>query len=35
MSLEFYFFAGLLYFTINYAIERLGSYVERKTAVPT
>lgn len=35
MSLEFYFFAGLLYFTINYAIERLGRYVERKTAVPS
>ena len=27
--------AGLLYFTINYAIERFGRYVERKTAVPS
>lgn len=35
MSLEFYFFAGLLYFTINFAIERLGRYVERRTAVPS
>lgn len=35
MSLEFYFFAGLLYFTINYAIERLGHHIERKTAVPS
>lgn len=35
MSLEFYFFAGLLYFTINYAIERLGRHIERKTAIPS
>lgn len=35
MSLQFYFFAGLLYFVINYGIERLGKYVERKTAVPS
>ena len=35
MSLEFYFFAGFLYFIINYAIERFGRYVERKTAVPS
>ena len=34
MSLQFYFFAGLLYFIINYSIERFGKYVERKTAVP-
>lgn len=34
MSLQFYFFAGFLYFVINYAIERFGKYVERKTAVP-
>lgn len=33
MSLEFYFFAGFLYFVINYGIERLGKYVERRTAV--
>ncbi|KXG87387.1 amino acid ABC transporter permease [Agrobacterium bohemicum] len=33
MSLQFYFFAGLLYFVINYSIERFGKYVERKTTV--
>ncbi len=35
LSLEFYFFAGFLYFVINYTIERFGRYVERKTAVPS
>jgi polar amino acid transport system permease protein len=35
MSLQFYFFVGLLYFVINYGIERFGKYVERKTAVPS
>ena len=35
MSLEFYFVAGLLYFIINYGIERFGKYVERKTALPS
>jgi polar amino acid transport system permease protein len=35
MSLEFYLFAGLLYLMINYAIERLGRFVERKTSVPS
>lgn len=35
MSLEFYFFAGFLYFVINYGIQRFGRYVERKTAVPS
>lgn len=35
MSLEFYLFAGLIYLIINYAIERLGRFVERKTAVPS
>lgn len=35
LSLEFYFFAGFLYFIINYAIERFGRYVERKTAIPS
>jgi polar amino acid transport system permease protein len=33
MSLEFYFFAGFLYFVINYGIERFGRYVERKVTV--
>lgn len=35
LSLEFYFFAGFLYFIINYAIERFGRYVERKIAIPS
>jgi polar amino acid transport system permease protein len=35
LSLDFYFFAGFLYFVINYGIERFGRYVERKTAIPT
>lgn len=35
MSLPFYFFAGLLYFTINYGIERFGKYVERRTTTPS
>lgn len=35
MSLEFYLFAGLLYFVINYGIERFGRYVERRTSVPS
>jgi polar amino acid transport system permease protein len=33
MSLEFYFFAGFLYFAINYGIERFGRYVERRVTV--
>lgn len=35
LSLEFYFFAGFLYFIINYGIERFGKYVERKTSTPS
>jgi polar amino acid transport system permease protein len=35
LSLEFYCFAGFLYFVVNYGIERFGRYVERKTAVPS
>lgn len=35
MSLQFYFFAGALYFLVNYGIERFGKYVERKTAIPS
>jgi polar amino acid transport system permease protein len=35
MSLQFYFLAGALYFIVNYGIERLGRYVERKTALPS
>ena len=34
MSLEFYFFAGLVYFLIDYAIERAGKAVERRVALP-
>ncbi|MEZ5931149.1 MAG: amino acid ABC transporter permease [Alphaproteobacteria bacterium] len=35
MSLEFFFLAGFLYFLINFALERLGRYLERKVALPT
>ena len=35
LSLDFYFFAGVLYFAVNYAIERFGRYVERRSALPT
>lgn len=34
LSLEFYFFAGFLYFVINFGIERLGRAAERKVAIP-
>lgn len=32
-SLEFYLLAGFLYFLVNFAIERLGRYVERRVSV--
>ena len=35
MSLPFYFLAGFLYFVVNYSIERLGRFVERKTTIHT
>jgi polar amino acid transport system permease protein len=35
LSLELYFFAGLVFFLINFAIEKIGRYVERKVAIPT
>lgn len=35
LSLEFYFFAGFVYFLINFGIERFGHYVERKTSTPS
>ena len=35
MSLEFYFLAGLIYFLIDYAIERAGKAVERRVALPS
>ncbi len=34
LSLEFYFFAGLIYFFINFSIEKFGRYLERKFAIP-
>jgi polar amino acid transport system permease protein len=34
LSLEFYFLAGLIYFLIDYAIERAGKAVERRVALP-
>jgi len=33
MSLPLYFFAGFLYFLVNFGIERLGKYVERRLAI--
>lgn len=35
MSLPFYFFAGALYFAINFGIEQLGKYVERRASIPS
>ncbi len=35
LSLEFYLFAGILYFAVNFAIERLGRMIERRVALPT
>jgi polar amino acid transport system permease protein len=35
MSLEFYFLAGLIYFLIDYAIERVGKAAERRVALPS
>ena len=32
MTLQFYLFAGCLYLLVNFAIERLGKFVERKVA---
>ncbi|AMB85013.1 ABC transporter permease [Pseudomonas agarici] len=34
MTLEFYLFAGLLFFIINYAIELLGRHIEKRVALP-
>jgi polar amino acid transport system permease protein len=34
MTLQFYLFAGLLFFFINYAIELLGRYIEKRVALP-
>ena len=35
MTFEFYFLAGLIYFLINYAIERAGKAAERRVALPS
>lgn len=35
LTLEFYLFAGLLFFLINFGIERAGRYVERRVALPS
>jgi polar amino acid transport system permease protein len=35
LSMELYFFAGFVYFIINFAIEKAGRYVERKVATPS
>ncbi len=34
LSLELYFFAGFVFFLINFAIEKMGRFVERKVAIP-
>jgi polar amino acid transport system permease protein len=34
MTLEFYFLAGVLYFVVDFAIERAGRYFERRVAIP-
>ena len=34
MTLQFYLFAGLLFFFINYAIELLGRAIEKRVALP-
>ncbi|MDP2696864.1 amino acid ABC transporter permease [Thalassospira sp.] len=35
LSLEFYFFAGFVYFLINFLIEKLGRAIEKKVAIPS
>ncbi|WP_413204289.1 amino acid ABC transporter permease [Rhodospirillum sp. A1_3_36] len=34
LSLEFYFFAGFVYFLLNFLIERVGRGVERRVSLP-
>ncbi len=34
MTLEFYLFAGFLFFIINYSIELLGRHIEKRVALP-
>lgn len=33
MSLEFYLFAGFLFFLLGFSIERLGKYIERRVSI--
>lgn len=33
MSIEFYLFAGFLYFLLGFSIERVGKYTERKVSI--
>ncbi len=35
LSLELYFFAGFVFFLLNFAIEKAGRFVERKVAIPS
>lgn len=35
LTLEFYFFAGLIYFLVDFSIERIGRSVERRVALPS
>jgi len=35
LTMEFYLLAGLLFFLINFGIERAGRYVERRVALPS
>lgn len=35
LSLELYFFAGFVFFLVNFAIEKAGRFVERKVSLPT
>jgi polar amino acid transport system permease protein len=34
LSLELYFFAGFVYFLLNFAIEKMGRKIEQKVAIP-
>lgn len=34
LSLELYFFAGFVFFLLNFAIEKAGRFVERKVSLP-
>ena len=34
LSLEFYLFAGLVYFLLNFLIEQSGRFIERRISIP-